>query len=684
MRSLFQTRFPRFYRKRSGDRDVSARATHLKAAVENVFMTTTERKRMSTKTTFKRIALVAVAALGFGVLSVVPSQATFTDEALTATASATSIATGDSVTVTVTNTWISSGTSDSRVIGVDSSTTGTGAIQKIYAKTTNDTVNALISNQAIGVAYQLSGASPIVSDTAVPAAGPARQNRVVTTLLLQNFSKAGTYYVTVFSSNAYAGYANQSAVKSVQLTITVADATPTGANVYVSSDTPTGLAARLSYGATPADSAITASAGTAAAPTFVGYMWPVVTITGSYAGDSLTATGANFCSTQAANSALSVAAGYCAVSVSVSGPGLITTGTLAGTKAKSATMSISNAAALTTSDTLVVFSDGTAGTGTITFTMGAVTLATKTVTFYGTASTITPYFVDTIVSVSTSAQVAVKALVKDSGGNKLTSGTIYAYSSDTKIISDSATACTYSTTYAMHSCSLTFVDTGTATITLRDASGVTASTIASTALSFTVRGASVAKVTASFDKATYAPGEKAILTVVTKDLAGNFMDNATVNAAYTISTNRDMGSSSNSNTTSTPLLTTDGVETRVVYMPVTAGVFEYKFTAGTGSVAEKNGGYTSVTASATVVDPTKDAADAATDAALEATDAAYAAQDAAQLAAEAADAATAAAEAATAAVEDLQNKINELTALVQKQITNLAAVVAKIAKKVKA
>jgi len=31
--------------------------------MENVFMTTTERKRMSTKTTFKRIALVAVAAL---------------------------------------------------------------------------------------------------------------------------------------------------------------------------------------------------------------------------------------------------------------------------------------------------------------------------------------------------------------------------------------------------------------------------------------------------------------------------------------------------------------------------------------------------------------------------------------------------------------------------------------------
>jgi integrase len=37
---------------------------------------------MSTKTTFKRIALVAVAALGFGLLSVVPSTAASTGTAI--------------------------------------------------------------------------------------------------------------------------------------------------------------------------------------------------------------------------------------------------------------------------------------------------------------------------------------------------------------------------------------------------------------------------------------------------------------------------------------------------------------------------------------------------------------------------------------------------------------------------
>jgi len=37
---------------------------------------------MSTKTTFKRVALVAVAALGLGVLSVAPSSATLTNVAI--------------------------------------------------------------------------------------------------------------------------------------------------------------------------------------------------------------------------------------------------------------------------------------------------------------------------------------------------------------------------------------------------------------------------------------------------------------------------------------------------------------------------------------------------------------------------------------------------------------------------
>jgi hypothetical protein len=50
--------------------------SNTQAVLEKVSKTTTERKIMSTKTSIKRIALVAVAALGFGMVSAVSSNAT--------------------------------------------------------------------------------------------------------------------------------------------------------------------------------------------------------------------------------------------------------------------------------------------------------------------------------------------------------------------------------------------------------------------------------------------------------------------------------------------------------------------------------------------------------------------------------------------------------------------------------
>jgi len=53
---------------------------------------------MSTKTTFKRIALVAVAALGLGVLSVAPSSATVTGTTVTVTNGTAATNNADSTT----------------------------------------------------------------------------------------------------------------------------------------------------------------------------------------------------------------------------------------------------------------------------------------------------------------------------------------------------------------------------------------------------------------------------------------------------------------------------------------------------------------------------------------------------------------------------------------------------------
>jgi len=57
---------------------------------------------MSTKTTIKRIALVAVAALGFGVVSVAPSSAAVLNDTYTLSASTTTVSLGSAASVTLT------------------------------------------------------------------------------------------------------------------------------------------------------------------------------------------------------------------------------------------------------------------------------------------------------------------------------------------------------------------------------------------------------------------------------------------------------------------------------------------------------------------------------------------------------------------------------------------------------
>jgi hypothetical protein len=62
---------------------------------------------MSTKTTFKRVALVAVAALGLGVLSVAPSQAASQADSLTLSSATASQLTGETLTATSATTTLS-------------------------------------------------------------------------------------------------------------------------------------------------------------------------------------------------------------------------------------------------------------------------------------------------------------------------------------------------------------------------------------------------------------------------------------------------------------------------------------------------------------------------------------------------------------------------------------------------
>jgi hypothetical protein len=139
--SRYAIKFPFRVRIHGGEFDESARAIHREDGLKTiqaesgiVLESTIERKQMSTKTTFKRIALVTVAALGFGVMSVAPSNAA-APAGFTSTLSAASSATvqGTAATTTVTH---------SGVYAPGDTTTTTVAITSWPVGATNASITA--------------------------------------------------------------------------------------------------------------------------------------------------------------------------------------------------------------------------------------------------------------------------------------------------------------------------------------------------------------------------------------------------------------------------------------------------------------------------------------------------------------------------------------------------------------
>ncbi len=707
MEPLFKNRIPRSYRKRGGDRDVSARATHLKAEMGKFLMTTIERKQMSTKTIFKRIALVAVATLGFGMLSVAPSQAAVTDETLTSSAATATTSVDDTTTVTITSTFISSlGTpSDSRTVRAVSSATGsaTGAPTSFEFIPTSDSSNSVIHQPARVSAT----ANSTESNVAVAANAFTKSGF---TLLMKGWTSAGVYNVTVSS---YDGVGTLFKAVVITVTVTALNTTATGLfTSNISADVATSAEVRLRFGAST-DSAVVAVAGAILSPAVVATAYFTVK---NSAGDTSTTSGGG--GTLITN----------LLTATVSGPGLLTG--ISTSTSKSATIRANNAASFAgATESLTVWSDGTAGVGTISISLSSgVVIKTFTVTFTGAPASVgSLYFTDTIVALGTSGTTttSVRAQIRDAGGNFLTSagtGAVWLYSSDTSVAGNASYAtgyttiksatnglCVIPTSGTLWTCTLTLTDTGTATFRIGDSTSATASTWLTTAGTLTVTGNTIRTLTVAFNKATYTPGERAVITLTATDVrgvamatgAGTLSSFIVTPTLATVTGGQNLGGTNvvaNDATAFSGLLDT-GVETRVVTMPTYATTVTYLVNHTTFGVV---GGLTSLTATAAVADPAaaalaiavaaaKDAADAATDAATEATDAANEATAAALLAAEAADAATVAAEeardaadAATAAIADLATQVATFMTALKAQITTLANTIAKIAKKIKA
>jgi hypothetical protein len=621
---------------------VSARATHLKAATENVSVTTIERKQMSNKTNFKRISLALVAALGFSLLASGSAQADIQAGAtLTATAvKSTAVAGSETATVKVDFAFTSLGASDA----VNDTVTVT-AIRTSGAATggTNDgdwrgPVSADSSN-----VLRLTQASDVLTAVGL-------DNKSITFTGYYDIitpTTAGTYTYTF-----YANYSsdNASVVKpapvSFTFTVTAANTKPAAAqsSIYLRGN-------NAPYADNQGDSTIVVSAGTlGASPVAVGYIvWQ------QRNSDSST-------SAVVAESVTAVMTGAGLVGVAAATPG--------------------GSAVAANYESLTVYSDGRGGTATITLTTTSMTTwSTKTLTFFSTAkSTGLSAVAGTVSKTGIDSATALRVTLKDANSNNVagTATNMYIHSSDTKVVTNGLCSVTVSTSLGYGTCSLSgrVADSGTTKIKVANYAYESITTHAALATSFvspeevTIKVVGAPKtVKATFDKAAYNPGEEATVTLTFTDGLGNLVDSHTsLSGALAAGLDYNVGT----DMTDTIITFGAGVKTYTYVMPSTGQKVVLSYKGGAGLT----GTQTADSVTVTVIDPAEEAANSALDAAQEATDAAIAATDAAILAQEAADEA---ASAAIAAQETAQAAVDAVTAL-SAEVTKLVAQLATLQK----
>jgi len=555
---------------------------------------------MSTKTNFRRIALAVVAALGMGLLSSAPSQAAFSGTA------------GSQLTITVAN-----GTGSLTGSASDSTTAGTVTVNGL-ALVATDSYTVTASIKSVPSTTTLANAPSLLFvaiDTSTSSTGATRlggesgpATADANTAMNTSSDSRTTVRAGTNSANAYVyskWYAFQDSQTSKErvagtytYTVIVTPLTVAGgAGTAQTSDITITIAALAS-------SSLVASAANSTA----------------YIGTDTGATSDTVLSGLA--TASDTPRGYIYVLLKNASAGTaaresVTITTTIGTvgdgnvRGRSVVLKYNDAGV-----NYNVYADGTAGSGTITVTTPSVSFATKSVNFYAAApATITAtVLTDTLKAGANTGALGVKAV--DANGIAWT-GTLYVYSGTTGTISNDASSCSYDTTDARHECSITGVASGTASITVRDAATVATSTKASNAVTMTVNTASPASFKLAFDKATYAPGEKATLIVSVLDSAGKSVgDGQTFSNLFNASglvTSVAPGNGSDA-AFSTPAASvtigslaaassiysnTTPIKTYTFYMPSSGGKVEV---SATGGASLPLAGQVKVTTSATVTD----------------------------------------------------------------------------------
>jgi len=588
-----------------GERDASARATHLEAATRKFLVTTNERKQMSTTTNFKRIALVAVAALGMGVLSSVPSQAAFSGAAGSQLTLSTTAATGSlngvasdsrtAGTLSITGLGLL-GTESYSVTTVAKSVPATSAAValRMYiidtAGSTGSVPTFLTQREAEAAAADSAPFPQLAADTisAASVTGGGTQGYIAAKFGFFQESTtariAGTYVYTAIVT-PYTAQSGAGTAQVIDMTVTIAAAASASTTVDPTKST-AGLGAGSTTGATT-DAVITAEA--TASDAVVG----TVSVRTYNASSAATAE---------------------SVTISISGAGILKSGTVAGT---SLVLNSTGAADIS------VLADGRAGVATISVKTTSVTFANKSVTFYSKAAkTITATVATPLLRVGTNDGAVRVTAVDANGVNWTGQAYIVASSAADALVAGSTTpvACAaYVATDGYTKCNVPAIATGTAKFKVIDASTVALATATSNEVTVTVTNATIASVKIEFDKATYAPNERARIYVTPLDASGKAMQTASytnlftstgisVNGAvtYTGATgNADSLTAAASITTAAQNSSTSGARAGsmqyTIYMPVSGGTVTLTATGGT-ALAESLRTTNGITASATVSD----------------------------------------------------------------------------------
>ena len=657
------------------DRDASARATHLKAEIGMVPNSTIERKIMSTKTSIKRIALVAAAALTLGGFSAVSANAAYTQISATPADAPTQAigqdaATGDGGIGGV------AGPANSLVVNIqqktDSPTTTTyGAYIVISGGTISSALRGTLATSAgetgtassqvadTGTVIAANGLSAVFPGGDTSTAGIATYAGLPAGFIRSiriNTPAAGTLTISVY--NATTKGANPSAYNStpdLTKTITVSAAGVSGtvsaalSTVYDSTTTSTTANANMS------SVLVSANAGGSSAQV-------------RYDAAFLDANGVN----------LSTSKPTATWSVTLTGPGsLLAAGAsgLSGTTAGARVLTGTGG-----SPAVLLFGDGTSGTSTLTFSSGSTVIATKTVVFYSTtvkslSATVLNKYVGIPVTGYTEPRSAtstgsndtyISVTAKDATGNSVPSASLTATSSDATVVT--AGTVVYDSTDLTYYVNLTGVARGKATITIKDSTG-----LITTTADVQVVKAVADKVVFSTNNASYSAGEKVKvqLTATTSDsepiadgtYAGLIKDTMTTTIA--------LGSGSLFGTSGNNPSFQNGVASISVYAPMFSGTIGVSYYLGSAKTLMSTA-LQAVAAAGTeqtgsiVINGQGDSSSLAYDAASAATDAANNAYEEAQNA-------TQAASDALAAVKALAVQVKALIALVNKIKAKLKA-----------